>query len=61
MNRGNFFDEILDAVNEERGGMFFVYGFGGTGKTFMQLFVLKEILFLMLHQVESPLCCYKAE
>ena len=51
------FDEILDAVNEERGGMFFVYGFGGTGKTFMQLFVLKEILFLMLHQVESPLCC----
>ena len=29
------FDEILDAVNEERGGMFFVYGFGGTGKTFL--------------------------
>ena len=33
--QGNFFDEILDAVNEERGGMFFVYGFGGTGKTFL--------------------------
>ena len=29
------FDEILDAVNEGRGGMFFVYGFGGTGKTFL--------------------------
>ncbi|RIA05770.1 hypothetical protein BRARA_K01203 [Brassica rapa] len=29
------YDEILDAVNEERGGMFFVSGFGGTGKTFL--------------------------
>ena len=29
------YDEILDAVNEGRGGMFFVYGFGGTGKTFL--------------------------
>ncbi|KAF8100728.1 hypothetical protein N665_0218s0066 [Sinapis alba] len=29
------YDEILTAVNEEKGGMFFVYGFGGTGKTFL--------------------------
>lgn len=29
------FDEILAVVNEEKGGMFFVYGFGGTGKTFL--------------------------
>lgn len=29
------YDEILDAVNKERGGMFFVSGFGGTGKTFL--------------------------
>ncbi|KAF8106781.1 hypothetical protein N665_0133s0019 [Sinapis alba] len=29
------YDEILDAVNEGRGEMFFVYGFGGIGKTFL--------------------------
>uniref|UniRef100_A0A0D2ZYX9 ATP-dependent DNA helicase n=1 Tax=Brassica oleracea var. oleracea TaxID=109376 RepID=A0A0D2ZYX9_BRAOL len=29
------FDEIIDAVTEGRGGTFFVYGFGGTGKTFL--------------------------
>ncbi|XP_056853040.1 uncharacterized protein LOC130502289 [Raphanus sativus] len=31
----NFFDEILDAVTKKTGGEFFVYGFGGTGKTFL--------------------------
>uniref|UniRef100_A0A0D3CNQ2 ATP-dependent DNA helicase n=1 Tax=Brassica oleracea var. oleracea TaxID=109376 RepID=A0A0D3CNQ2_BRAOL len=29
------YDEIVDAVVNEKGGVFFVYGFGGTGKTFM--------------------------
>ncbi|XP_048605224.1 uncharacterized protein LOC125582525 [Brassica napus] len=29
------FDEILDAVTKGTGGTFFVYGFGGTGKTFL--------------------------
>ncbi|KAF8116963.1 hypothetical protein N665_0013s0022 [Sinapis alba] len=29
------YDEIIDAVKEDKGGMFFVYGFGGTGKTFI--------------------------
>ncbi|XP_056849793.1 uncharacterized protein LOC108841698 [Raphanus sativus] len=29
------YEEILDAVNEDRGGMFFLSGFGGTGKTFL--------------------------
>ncbi|XP_056848871.1 uncharacterized protein LOC130499009 [Raphanus sativus] len=29
------FDEILDAVTKGIGGTFFVYGFGGTGKTFL--------------------------
>ncbi|XP_033137451.1 ATP-dependent DNA helicase PIF2-like [Brassica rapa] len=29
------YQEILDAVNGDKGGMFFVYGFGGTGKTFL--------------------------
>ncbi|XP_048621802.1 uncharacterized protein LOC111206909 [Brassica napus] len=29
------YDEIIGAVVEDRGGMFFVYGFGGTGKTFL--------------------------
>lgn len=29
------YDEIISSVNEKKGGVFFVYGFGGTGKTFM--------------------------
>ena len=29
------YDEIICVVLEERGGMFFVDGFGGTGKTFL--------------------------
>ncbi|CAN6913620.1 unnamed protein product [Brassica oleracea] len=29
------YEEIVDAVVNENGGVFFVYGFGGTGKTFM--------------------------
>uniref|UniRef100_A0A1J3E1W6 ATP-dependent DNA helicase n=1 Tax=Noccaea caerulescens TaxID=107243 RepID=A0A1J3E1W6_NOCCA len=29
------YDEIIGAVSEKKGGIFFVYGFGGTGKTFM--------------------------
>lgn len=26
---------IIDAVESNRGGVFFVYGYGGTGKTFI--------------------------
>ena len=29
------YDEIVDAVINQKGGVFFVYGFGGTGKTFL--------------------------
>ncbi|CAN6860721.1 unnamed protein product [Brassica oleracea] len=29
------YEEIMDAVIGKRGGVFFVYGFGGTGKTFL--------------------------
>ncbi|XP_056848336.1 uncharacterized protein LOC130511115 [Raphanus sativus] len=29
------YDQILAAVDERNGGMFFLYGFGGTGKTFL--------------------------
>ncbi|XP_057725597.1 uncharacterized protein LOC130941198 [Arachis stenosperma] len=29
------FDVIINAVNENQGGFFFVYGYGGTGKTFL--------------------------
>ncbi|XP_058741448.1 uncharacterized protein LOC131613826 [Vicia villosa] len=31
----NIFHEIMDAVEKQRGGVFFLYGYGGTGKTFM--------------------------
>ncbi|XP_025647859.1 uncharacterized protein [Arachis hypogaea] len=29
------FDIIIDSVNNDRGGFFFLYGYGGTGKTFI--------------------------
>ncbi|KAM0067595.1 putative DNA helicase [Helianthus debilis subsp. tardiflorus] len=29
------FDEIIKALNGNKGGVFFVYGYGGTGKTFL--------------------------
>ncbi|XP_010496023.1 PREDICTED: uncharacterized protein LOC104773149 [Camelina sativa] len=29
------YEEIIHSVNHNQGGMFFVHGFGGTGKTFM--------------------------
>ncbi|XP_056855451.1 uncharacterized protein LOC108858001, partial [Raphanus sativus] len=29
------YKEIIDAVTEKKSGLFFVYGFGGTGKTFL--------------------------
>ncbi|XP_058766740.1 uncharacterized protein LOC131640353 [Vicia villosa] len=29
------FEEIMDAVEKQQGGVFFLYGYGGTGKTFM--------------------------
>ena len=29
------YESVLDALNENKGGIFFVYGHGGTGKTFL--------------------------
>ncbi|XP_058765892.1 uncharacterized protein LOC131639412 [Vicia villosa] len=29
------FDQIMDAVNKQQGGVFFLHGYGGTGKTYM--------------------------
>ncbi|XP_058726063.1 ATP-dependent DNA helicase PIF1-like [Vicia villosa] len=31
----SIFEEIMEAVEKQRGGVFFLYGYGGTGKTFM--------------------------
>ncbi|XP_019087530.1 PREDICTED: ATP-dependent DNA helicase PIF4-like [Camelina sativa] len=31
----NIYREIMEAVDNDMGGVFFVYGFGGTGKTFL--------------------------
>ncbi|CAF2057604.1 unnamed protein product, partial [Brassica oleracea var. botrytis] len=61
----NIYDEIVSVVSEERGGMFFAYGFGGTGKTFIWRLLSASIrsqgkLFLILHQMRVLLCCYKA-
>ncbi|XP_058774960.1 uncharacterized protein LOC131649220 [Vicia villosa] len=29
------YDQIMDAVNKQQGGVFFLHGYGGTGKTYM--------------------------
>ncbi|XP_058746518.1 uncharacterized protein LOC131619442 [Vicia villosa] len=31
----SIFEEIMNAVEKQQGGVFFLYGYGGTGKTFM--------------------------
>ena len=31
----NIFDDIMTAINNNEGGVFFVYGYGGTGKTYL--------------------------
>ncbi|XP_023735292.2 uncharacterized protein LOC111883168 [Lactuca sativa] len=31
----NIFDDIITAINNNEGGVFFVYGYGGTGKTYL--------------------------
>ena len=31
----HIFNSIINVVNRQAGGMFFLYGYGGTGKTFM--------------------------
>ncbi|XP_058742338.1 uncharacterized protein LOC131614807 [Vicia villosa] len=31
----SIYEEIMEAVEKQRGGVFFLYGYGGTGKTFM--------------------------
>ncbi|XP_076958899.1 uncharacterized protein LOC143634793 [Bidens hawaiensis] len=31
----NIFDRIMMAVQQNKGGVFFVYGYGGTGKTYL--------------------------
>ena len=31
----NIYKEIIDVVTKNKGGMFFVYGYGGTGKTYL--------------------------
>jgi len=33
--RKTIYDRIIQVVNNNEGGMFFLYGFGGTGKTFI--------------------------
>jgi len=31
----SIYEDIIGAVNENVGGVFFIYGFGGIGKTFL--------------------------
>ena len=35
IDQGNIYDEVINFVSENKGGFFFVYGHGGTGKTYL--------------------------
>ena len=35
IDQRNIYDEVIDSVLENKGGFFFVYGHGGTGKTYL--------------------------
>ena len=37
------YNSIMDAVSSESGGMFFVYGHGGTGRTYLYRTILAAI------------------
>ncbi|XP_076890293.1 uncharacterized protein LOC143541329 [Bidens hawaiensis] len=43
MNKDVFFLEITKAVEINKGGVFFVYGYGGTGKTFLWMILSASI------------------
>ena len=36
-------DKVISAVDSERGGMFFIHGPGGTGKTFVEKLILARV------------------
>ena len=35
IDQRNIYDEVINSVSENKGGFFFVYGHGGTGKTYL--------------------------
>ncbi|XP_075645785.1 uncharacterized protein LOC142616929 [Castanea sativa] len=35
IDQRNIYDEVIDSVSENKGGFYFVYGHGGTGKTYL--------------------------
>ena len=39
----HIFDKVISAVDSERGGMFFIDGPGGTGKTFVENLILARV------------------
>ncbi|XP_076909200.1 uncharacterized protein LOC143566357 [Bidens hawaiensis] len=52
----NVYNEIMEAVDTNNGGVFFVYGYGGTGKTFF----MED--FICFHTIEIKnrfKCCFK--
>lgn len=42
-NQRNVYDCVINAVNEKKPGLFFVYGHGGTGKTFLWHTIISKI------------------
>jgi DNA replication protein DnaC len=54
------YDEIMSSVDTDDGGLFFVDGPGGTGKTYLYIALLaticsqKRLLWQQLHLVSQP-------
>ena len=42
--QAQIYNRIIQAVNQNEGGMFFLYGYGGTGKTFIRKFQSEMLL-----------------
>ncbi|KAB2623401.1 hypothetical protein D8674_039392 [Pyrus ussuriensis x Pyrus communis] len=47
------YNSVIDVVNKKKGGLFFVYGHGGTGKTFLWDAIIKQ------HIPDSSICAIK--
>ena len=67
IDQRNIYDEVIDSVLENKGGFFFVYGHGGTGKTYLWKTIYADCvqkgkLSLQLHHLELlHYCCLEGE
>ncbi|KAK4592722.1 hypothetical protein RGQ29_017025 [Quercus rubra] len=43
IDQRNIYDEVINSVSENKGGFFFVYGHGGTGKTYLWKTIISRL------------------